>query len=190
MSKFDPRIATDPALVVAIGRWNEDALAEAYRRHAGAVFALATRLLYDRTRAEDVTQEIFLKLWDEPTGFDADRGTLRAYLTTQTHSRAVDMLRSDTSRKRREEKDSNQIDTIIDSLEREVIDLSIADEVKAALDALPANERAAINLAYYKGHTYREVATLLHQPEGTIKSRIRSGLQKLRVSLPASVDES
>ncbi len=190
MPGFDPLRATDAALVVAIGRWREDALAECYRRHAGSVFALATRLLNDRARAEDITQEIFLKLWDDPTAYDPDRGTLRSYLSTLTHSRSVDLLRSETSRRRREENDNSQIDSMIDSLEREVVDLTVAEEVKAAFETLPENERAAIELAYYKGHTYREVASMLHEPEGTIKSRIRSGLRRLRDLLPASVHES
>ncbi len=190
MPAFDPLRATDAALVVAIGRWREDALAEVYRRHAGSVFALASRILTDRARAEDITQEIFLKLWDDPTAFDPDRGSLRSYLSTQAHSRSVDMIRSDSSRRRREENDASQIDSMIDSLEREVIDLSVAEDVKTAFETLPANERNAIELAYYKGHTYREVATLLNEPEGTIKSRIRSGLRRLRDQLPASVTES
>lgn len=190
MTVFDPLRATDAALVVAIGRWREDALAEVYRRHAGSVFALATRVVGDKARAEDITQEIFLKLWDDPTAFDPDRGSLRSYLSTQAHSRAVDLIRSDTSRRRREEKDGSHVETMIDSLEREVIDLSVAEEVRAAFDALPDSERAAIELAYYRGHTYREVATLLNEPEGTVKSRIRSGLKRLRDLLPASVTES
>ena len=108
MAMDDLRDASDAALVVAIGRWREDALAEAYRRHAGAAFALARRLLNDRTLAEEILQEVFLRLWNRPERFDAERGSLRSYLLAQTHGRSVDLLRSDTSRRRREERDARE----------------------------------------------------------------------------------
>ena len=78
---------SDAALVLAIGRWREDALAEAYRRHAGSAFALARRLLGDRELAEEVVQEVFLRLWNRPDRFDPERGSLRSYLLAQTHGR-------------------------------------------------------------------------------------------------------
>src|SRR5688500_19803753 len=100
------RDASDAILVVAIGRYRQEALAEAYRRHAGAVFALARRLLVDRTLAEEVIQEVFLRLWHHPEKFDADRGSLRSYLLAQTHGRSVDILRSELSRRQREQRDA------------------------------------------------------------------------------------
>src|ERR1700686_2354934 len=99
---------SDGALVVAIGRWREDALAESFRRHAGAVFALARRLLQDRATAEEVVQEVFLRLWNSPDKFDPERGSLRSYLLAQTHGRAVDLVRADTSRRQREERQARQ----------------------------------------------------------------------------------
>src|SRR5207249_3607636 len=88
----DLREASDAALVVAIGRWRQEALAEAYRRHAGAVFALSRRLLRDAALAEEITQEVFLRLWHAPDRFDPERGSLRSYLLAQTHGRTVDLL--------------------------------------------------------------------------------------------------
>src|SRR3954470_24214797 len=179
----DLTAASDATLVVAIGRWRQDALAEAYRRHAGAVFALARRLLVDRTLAEEITQEVFLRIWHHPEKFDSDRGSLRSYLLAQTHGRSVDILRSEVSRRQREERDARETAEAGYDIEHAVVDLAVADEVRAAMAVLPAGERAAIELAYFGGHTYREVATLLDEPEGTVKSRIRSGLRRLRTVL-------
>jgi RNA polymerase sigma-70 factor, ECF subfamily len=179
----DIREAGDSALVVAIGRWRQDALAEAYRRHAGAVFALARRILVDRSLAEEVTQEVFLRLWHHPEKFDADRGSLRSYLLAQSHGRSVDILRSELSRRQREQRDAAITAEAGYDLEHEVVDLAVGDEIREALSVLSAGERAAIELAYFGGHTYREVATMLAEPEGTIKSRIRTGLRRLRGAL-------
>lgn len=178
--------ASDAALVVAIARYRDDALAEAYRRHAGAVFALARRVLIDRLLAEEVVQEVFLRLWNSPDKFDPDRGSLRSFLLAQAHGRAVDLLRSESSRRRREETDARKAAEAGYDLEHEVWDLAVADHVKEAIDTLPDGERKAIELAYFGGHTYREVATLLDEPEGTVKSRIRSGMRRLATELAAA----
>ncbi|HEY1116987.1 MAG TPA: sigma-70 family RNA polymerase sigma factor [Acidimicrobiales bacterium] len=175
--------ASDASLVVSIGRYHEDALAEVYRRHAGAVFALARRLLADRTLAEEIVQEVFLRLWNDPDRFDPDRGSLRSYLLAQCHGRSVDLIRSESSRRRREEKELTLAAEAGYDLEHEVWDMAVAERVKVTLQTLPEGEREAILLAYFGGHTYREVADLLGTPEGTVKSRIRSGLKKMRGEL-------
>jgi RNA polymerase sigma-70 factor (ECF subfamily) len=180
---LDLTTASDAVLVVAISRYRQDALAEAYRRHAGAVLALARRLLVDVMLAEEVVQEVFLRLWNQPEKFDPERGALRSYLLTQCHGRSVDLLRSETSRRVREERDARRTAESGYDLEHEVVDLTMAERVKEALETLPEGERQAIALAYFAGHTYREVAELLQEPEGTIKSRIRSGLRRLHSDL-------
>jgi RNA polymerase sigma-70 factor (ECF subfamily) len=137
----------------------------------------------DRTLAEEVVQELFVRLWRAPERFDPDRGSLRSFLLAQVHGRAVDLLRSEVARRGREARDAERMLTSEDDLERAVLDLTEAEAVRSALATLSAGERQAIELAYFGGHTYREVATLLEQPEGTVKSRIRSGLLRLRAEL-------
>jgi RNA polymerase sigma-70 factor, ECF subfamily len=183
MQTDDLQAASDTALIVAIGRYQQPALAEVYRRHAGAVFGLARRLLMDATLAEEVVQEVFLRLWDHADRFDPERGSLRSYLLAQTHGRAIDLLRAESSRRDREAKDARRTAERGYDLEHEVMDLAMAERVRDAMAGLVESERKAIELAYLGGYTYREVAGLLGEPEGTVKSRIRSGLKKMRRDL-------
>src|SRR5580704_12474906 len=104
----DPLIASDPSLVLAVARFDESALAELYRRHAGAVFALAKRVLWDQAMAEEVVQEVFLRFWGQPERYDSERGSLRSYLLALTHGQAVDLLRSEGSRREREKRDARE----------------------------------------------------------------------------------
>jgi RNA polymerase sigma-70 factor (ECF subfamily) len=175
--------ASDAALVVSIGRYQQAALAEAYRRHAGATFGLAKRLLNDHSRAEEVVQEVFVRLWNEPNRYDPERGTLRSFLLSHAHGRSVDMIRSDVSRRNREDREAReQADGGYD-VAHEVWDMAVAGHVREALKTLQHGEREAIELAYFGGLTYKEVAERLGDPEGTVKSRIRSGLKRLRGEL-------
>ena len=178
--------ASDAALVVSIGRYQQAALAEAYRRHAGATFGLAKRLLNDHARAEEVVQEVFVRLWNEPSRFDPERGTLRSFLLAHTHGRSVDLIRADVSRRNREEKEARQQADGGYDIAHEVWDLALAGHVRDAMETLQEGEREAIELAYFGGLTYKEAADQLGEPEGTVKSRIRSGLKKLRVELQQS----
>jgi RNA polymerase sigma-70 factor, ECF subfamily len=175
--------ASDAKLVVAVGRWQEPALAEIYRRHGGAVHALARRILRSDPPAEEITQEVFLDLWRRPETFDAQRGTLRSFLLARAHGKSVDFIRSEVARRKREERTSRETATAGYDIDHEVWDMAVADQVKVALDALPDDLRRPILLAYFGGNTYREVAKALGEPEGTVKSRIRSGLGRLRVNL-------
>jgi RNA polymerase sigma-70 factor, ECF subfamily len=174
---------SDAQLVTSIARYSEVALAEAYRRHGGAVYGLARRVLNNSSEAEDVTQEVFLRLWNQPDRFDASRGSLRSFLLAQSHGRAVDTVRSHNSRRVREARDARRTATAEYDMQHEVWDMALADQVTRALGTLPDEERRAIEMAYFSGHTYVEVAQLLDQPEGTVKSRIRNGLRRLRTAM-------
>jgi RNA polymerase sigma-70 factor, ECF subfamily len=174
---------SDAQLVTSIARYNEVALAEAYRRHGGAVFGLAKRVLQNAAEAEDVTQEVFLRLWNQPDRFDSARGSLRSFLLAQSHGRAVDAVRSSSSRRAREARDATRTAEGTYDMQHEVWDLAVADQVARAMGQLPEEERRAIELAYFDGRTYREVAQLLDQPEGTVKSRIRNGMRRMRAVL-------
>ncbi len=175
--------ASDAQLVTAIARYSELALAEVYRRHGGAVYGLAKRVLSNATEAEDVTQEVFVRLWNQPDRFDPSRGSLRSFLLAQSHGRAVDSVRSLNSRRLRENRDADGAASAAYDLQHEVWDLSVADQVSTAMGELPVEERRAIELAYFEGHTYVEVAELLSQPEGTVKTRIRNGMRRMRARL-------
>ena len=176
----------DAALVAAIGGATQEALAEVYNRHSGAVHGLARRILRDETLAEEITQEVFLRLWNNPEKFDANRGSLRSFLLAHTHGRSVDLIRSESARRTREDRDARLAVGETRNVEDEVWDMALAEQIKNALSSLIEGERKAIELAYFGGHTYREVADLLGEPEGTVKSRIRSGMKRLRSELTAA----
>jgi len=180
---IDVGVSSDAALVVAVGRYHEPALAEAYRRHGGAVHALAERVTGSGALADEITQDVFLRLWREPERFDASRAGLRTFLLALAHHRAVDLLRSESARAAREDRSARETATDGYDVEHHAWDLAVAEKVRTALDGLPAAERDAIHLAYFEGRTYRQVASVLGQPEGTVKTRIRAGLKRMRAVL-------
>ena len=179
----DLRQAIDAALVVAVARFREEALAEVYRRHADVAFGVACHILGDAAPAQDVVQDVFVRLWNDPERFDPARGSLRAFLLAGVRSRSIDIVRAESSRRAREARHGRMGEDTDYDLEREVMDLAMAEHVRASVSLLSDDERRAIELAYFGGHSYREVAELLEQPEGTVKSRIRAGLRRLRDSL-------
>jgi RNA polymerase sigma-70 factor (ECF subfamily) len=143
-------------------------------------------VLREQALAEEVVQEVILRLWNQPERYDSERGSLRSYLLSITHGRSIDLVRADGARRDRERREARVTAEGGYDLEREVWDLSLAEHIREAVLSLPGEERQAIELAYFGGHTYREVASLLEEPEGTIKSRIRSGLKRMHSILGAT----
>jgi RNA polymerase sigma factor (sigma-70 family) len=165
---------------------DEEALREIYREYAPAVLGLAVRVLGNlAAQAEDVMQDVFVRLWEQPAAFDPARGRLRSYLLTMTHSRAVERVRAEDSQRRRLEAASREpVDPVIDPT-NVITKLDSSSAVQRVLAELPREQRIAIEMAYYRGLSYRDVAVALAEPEGTVRYRIRAGMQKMRAALQA-----
>ena len=161
-------------------------LAAAYRAHGGPVFAFAARMC-GATVAEDITQKVFLYLWQHPERFDRSRGSLRVFLVTVAHNKSVDWVRSIEARRGGERRVAEYAEQPMDTEERIVL-LPAGERTRVALDLLPDCEREAIVTAFFGGLTYGEAAGVLDTPIGTIKSRIRCGLRRLALILEAADD--
>lgn len=187
-SKTNP--ASDAGDLGRIVQRDQSALARIYDRLGNAVYGLSRQVLKDDGLAQDVTQEIFLRLWNEPQRFDLERGSLRSFLLREAHSRSIERVRSEEARRQRESRSEFRDRPVLLNTEDDVLRSLTSNEVRNALSQLPEGERSAIVLAYYGGHSYREVASVLGAPEGTVKSRIRSGLLKLSSLLNDEVLEA
>jgi RNA polymerase sigma-70 factor (ECF subfamily) len=175
-----PDLPDDADVLARVAQGDGRALAAVYERHAGAVLGLARRILHNEALAEEVAQRVFLDLWQRPERFDPARGSVRSWLLAQTHGRSVDLVRSERARAEREARDARTEPRTMPTVEG-FVDLSLlAADVQRAVASLPEGERSALMLAYFGGRTYREVALELGEPEGTIKSRIRAALSRLR----------
>ena len=160
------------------------ALSDLYDQFGSYVFGLAARVIGDRHAAEDVTQEVFLSLWERPEAFEPTRGRLRTFLGTLAHRRAVDVVRREEARRRRAAREAATVVPIPDVGELAMA-IVTAEQVRAEVNRLPEEQRTAIELAYFGGRTYRQVAEELGIPEGTAKSRMRLGLARIAQALEA-----
>ena len=165
---------------------DERALREVFRAHSPAVLGLAIRVLGNATAAEDVLQDVFVRLWERPGTYDPDRGRLRSFLLAMTHSRAVERLRAEESQRRRAAAVQHEAASTVDvDPGDELAVRSTGAAVRRVLADLPSEQREPIEMAYFRGLSYREVAVALDEPEGTIRYRIRAGMQKMRAALQA-----
>jgi RNA polymerase sigma-70 factor (ECF subfamily) len=164
------------------------ALREVYDQYASFVYGIAARVIGDPRAAEDVSQDVFVHFWERPAAFDPERGSLRTWLGTLTHRRAVDYVRREEARRRRAEREASRAVPTPD-VEEMAAALVTAERVRAALDVLPDEQRVAVQLAYFGGKTYRQVAETLGIPEGTAKSRLRLALRRIAARLEAEGGE-
>lgn len=173
----DPR-EWDRAMMARVCAGDDLALRAIFDRYAGAVHAVAAQLT-GPDLADDVTQQVFLGLWDHPERYDASLGGLRAFLSLTARRRAIDLIRSRNRRAAREHGVSDSERTHLPTIEAEALAAVIGAEVRSAVRRLPEAQRRAIELAYLAGLTFREVARVMGCSEGTAKSRLRLGLGKL-----------
>ncbi len=179
----------DASLISRIAAGDEGALSEAYRRCGHRVYRVAYGLLRREELAEDVTQEVFVRLWRKPHRYDPERGSLGSFLQLDAHGRSVDLIRSEEARAKREITNERQSSVHQTGTEEEAMSMITSERVRNALGRLQHSEREPIAMAFYLGYSYRKVATVLDVPEGTVKSRIRSGLAKLRELLGDELHE-
>ncbi|HWH32660.1 MAG TPA: ECF RNA polymerase sigma factor SigK [Egibacteraceae bacterium] len=172
------------ALLRRAGRGDRDAYAKLYDAVAGQVYGLVRRVLRDPAQSEEVAQEVLLEVWRLAPRFDPERGSARAWIMTLAHRRAVDRVRSEQASRDREDKAGRaSVERERDEVVEEVEARMERQRVRQALTQLTDLQREALELAYYGGHTYREVADILQAPLGTVKTRLRDGLIRMRDEL-------
>lgn len=181
---------TDQELVSEITDQNRDALAALYQRYGRRVFGMAARLLNDASSSEEVTQDVFLRVWNRASSYAPDKGKFTTWLFRIAHNRAVDELR-----KRKRDK-SRHADDIADHYDLESSDISPPEaavakseyaSVRKALSTLPDPQRQVVELSYFKGLTQSEIADQTGQPLGTVKTRMRLALRKLHTALESEI---
>jgi RNA polymerase sigma-70 factor (ECF subfamily) len=175
----------DEELMHLVRGGDSRAFAVVYDRHCGSAFSLAYRMCGTRAAAEDVVQEAFLSLWRSGGRYDASRGSVRTWLLGITHNRSIDALRRATVHDRRRASDEGLEERFQapDRTDAEVARREEASEIASAMAELPEEQSEVIRLAYFGGYTHTEIADILGAPLGTVKGRMRLGLEKLRGQL-------
>jgi RNA polymerase sigma-70 factor, ECF subfamily len=160
-----------------------------YDRHGGAAFSLAYRMVGNRTSAEDVTQEAFLSIWRSRLRYDQARGSVRTWVLGIVHNRAIDALRRSVTHDRRRET-MDGVEERFEARDRTDVEAARREEarsVRSAIATLPEDQRRTIELAYFGGFSHSQIAELLNEPIGTVKGRMRLGLEKLRRQLAEGI---
>ncbi len=174
-------LLADEELISLVGKSDAEALATLYDRHSRPAYSLAYRMMGEKQEAEDLVQEAFIKAWRSAASYRAERGSVRTWLLSIVHNRGIDQLRSLASRRRTQEKvkayapKSQPSEAFAQSWRN-----SQGEQVREALSTLPKEQLKILELAYFSGYTHVEIADLLDIPLGTVKSRMRLGLKKIR----------
>ncbi len=169
-------------MMARLSAGDERALAAIYDQYSALVYGIANRLL-GIPAAADITQQVFLRLWERPDSFDPERGTLRTFLAVMARRRSIDNLRGRIRTTRREQTVARQAPASAPDVDEAAMAMIASERVRAAVATLPPEQRQAIELAYFDGLTFREVATVTGVPEGTAKSRLRLALARLAAHL-------
>ncbi len=175
----------DRAVLARMARGDQSALAELYDRRARLVYSLALRILQNDADAEDIVQEVFAQVWAQAGRYEADRGAVAAWMLTMARSRAIDRLRVKRARLETGGQ-AHAAEQVADTAPAQDLQLLSTEEIaqlRAALNELPAAQRTTLELAYYEGLSHAEIAARLSEPLGTVKTRIRQAVIKLRESL-------
>ena len=176
----------DEELMPLVGRKDPEAFEVLYDRHGGAAYSLAYRIVGDRAAAEEVTQEAFISVWRSGARFDAARGSVRSWLLSVVRNRAIDFLRSKAGKAPKLDFDDDaalEQRPAAERTEEEALHRETAAEVRGALGNLPGEQSKVIELAYFGGFSHSEIAEILSLPMGTVKGRMRLGLEKIRGEL-------
>ena len=176
----------DEELMPLVGEGIVAAFEIVYDRHGRAAFSLAFRILGDRGRAEDVTQEVFLSLWRTGARYDHSRGSVRTWLLAMVRNRSIDALRREATQRVDQRLTAEQVLAAAPAAERtdaEAMRRDSAAQLRAALDGLPEEQSQVVKLAYFGGFTHFEIAEMLDMPLGTVKGRMRLALEKMRGQL-------
>ena len=174
----------DDELLLAVARGDQAAFAALYDSVGPLVHGVVRRVVRDPAQSEEVTQEVMVEVWRTAVRFDPDRGSARTWILTMAHRRAIDRVRSEQASRNRTQRVADQQHARDFDEVSERVELGFDHEqVRSALSTLTELQRQAVELAYYQGYTYREVADLLGTPLGTVKTRMRDGLIRLRDAL-------
>jgi RNA polymerase sigma-70 factor, ECF subfamily len=176
----------DEELMPLVGGKDPEAFEVLYDRHGGVAFSLAYRIVGDRAAAEEVTQEAFISVWRSGARFDAARGSVRSWLLSVVRNRAIDFLRSKAGKAPKldfDDESALEQRPAAERTEEEALRRETAGEVRGALDKLPGEQAKVIELAYFGGFSHSEIAGILGLPMGTVKGRMRLGLEKIRGEL-------
>jgi RNA polymerase sigma-70 factor (ECF subfamily) len=176
----------DEELMPLVGRKDAEAFEVLYDRHGGAAYSLAYRIVGDRAAAEEVTQEAFISVWRSGARFDATRGSVRSWLLSIVRNRAIDFLRSKAGKAPKLDFDDEtalEQRPAVERTEEEALRRETAVEVRGAIGNLPGEQAKVIELAYFGGFSHSEIARILSLPMGTVKGRMRLGLEKIRGEL-------
>ena len=185
----EPAQTPDSELIYAVARGDEQSLAALYDRYRLILFGLITRILHSRPEAEDVLQDVFIQVWKRASDYDESRGRAFTWLVTLARSRAIDRLRALDSRQRTADASIMDMPEAISDASEDAFKSEQREVVRQALDELPAEQREALVLGYFEGLTQSEIAARLGAPLGTVKTRMRSGMIKLRELLGEKIKD-